>query len=322
LFGSIFFGSEKARCPLTAARRTLHLPSMIEHALFLMLAAAAPVNAQPTAPAGKWVVDFADAQCVASRDYGSGDDKLTFLLKPSPLGNVMQIGLLRSGKKAVAEQVPAWLTPDEGKPISTSALVFGSKTAGNQIMHRINLPWQDYALLREASRVTLDVKGQPQVSLQLAQMKELSKAIDVCLQDLQEVWNVGTTRAARLRQDAKTHRSLKSMFSSDDYPDIALLEEQGGQLSFVLLIDEKGSVVNCTVDQTSGYASLDAQSCSVIKTRARFSPAIDAQGKPAKTGATGRVRWLISPPVSRTGGSDLSGADKLRRSTDRGEGSE
>jgi hypothetical protein len=234
----------------------------------------------------------------------------------------MQIGFLRSGKKAVAEQVPARLSADDGKPIPTSALVFGSKTAANKVMHRINLPWQDYALLREASRVTLDLDGQPQMSFQLAQMKELSKAVDVCLQDLQEVWNVGVTRAARLRQDAKTHRSLKSLFSSDDYPDIALLEEQGGQLSFVLLIDEKGSVADCTVDQTSGYASLDAQSCSIIKTRAKFSPAIDADGKPAKTSATGRVRWLISPPVSRTGGSDLSGADKLRRPTDKGEVSE
>jgi hypothetical protein len=295
---------------------------MIGRALLLLLVAAAPVDAQPMAPAGKWVVDFADAQCVASRDYGSGDDKLTLLLKPSPFGNVMQIGLLRSGKKAVAEQVPARLTADDGKPIATSALIFGSKTAANKVMHRINLRWQDYAPVREASRITLDVNGQPQVSLELAQMKELSNAIDVCLQDLQEVWSVGVTRAARLGQAAKSHRPLQALLSSYDYPDVAVLEEQGGQISFVLLIDEKGAVADCTVDQTSGYASLDAQSCYVMKTRAKFWPALDAQGKPVKSSQTGRIRWLIPDPVSRTGGTDLRATDKLRGPADRGEASD
>jgi hypothetical protein len=268
---------------------------MIERALLLLLVAAAPVDVPPMAPAAKWVVNFADAQCVASRDYGSGGDKLTLLLKPSPLGNVMQIGFARSGEKPVAEQVPARLRVDDGKPISTSALIFGTENGAGKVMHLINLPWKDYAPLREANRVTFYLEGQPQASLQLTQMKELSKAIDACLQDLQEVWNVGETREARLRQVAKADLPLRSIISPDDYPDTALTNLQGGQLKYVLLIDEKGAVADCTIDHTSGHASLDAQSCHVIKTRAKYSPAIDAQGKPVKSTETGKILWLIRP---------------------------
>jgi hypothetical protein len=272
---------------------------MIERALFLMLVAAAAIDVPPTAPAGKWVVDFADAQCVASRDYGSGGEKLTLLLKPSPLGNVMQIGFARSGDKPIAEQVPARLRVDDGKPISTNALIFGTENSARKVMHLINLPWKDYAPLREANRVTFYLEGQPQASLQLTQMKELSKAIDACLQDLQEVWNVGETREARLRQAAKAETPLKSIISPDDYPDTALSNSQGGLLKFVLLIDEKGAVADCTIDNTSGYASLDAQSCHIVKTRAKFSPAIDVQGKPAKSSQTGKIRWLFQNAESR-----------------------
>ena len=42
----------------------------------------------------------------------------------------------------------------------------------------------------------------------------------------------------------------------------------------VILIDEFGKVADCTVTQTSGAASIDAQSCAVIRERGKFRPAI------------------------------------------------
>ena len=63
--------------------------------------------------------------------------------------------------------------------------------------------------------------------------------------------------------------------------------------TFVLLIDETGRVADCTVIETSGVASLDAQTCGAVKLQARFKPAIGLDGKPAKDGVVQRVSWIL-----------------------------
>ena len=83
------------------------------------------------------------------------------------------------------------------------------------------------------------------------------------------------------------------LFSSDDYPGIAVFNDQMGAVSLVLLIDEQGKVADCTVTQTSGVAALDAQSCAVIKERGKFSPAIGQDGKPAKSSWLQRINWRL-----------------------------
>ena len=69
---------------------------------------------------------------------------------------------------------------------------------------------------------------------------------------------------------------------------------QSGTVSFALLIDEAGKVADCTVIKTSGIAALDAQSCFVVKERAHFTPAIGADGRPAKDARTASVTWLMA----------------------------
>jgi outer membrane biosynthesis protein TonB len=59
------------------------------------------------------------------------------------------------------------------------------------------------------------------------------------------------------------------------------------------LIDEQGRIADCTVDQTSGVAVLDTMSCYVISRRARFTPALGADGKPVRSAHETRVRWRI-----------------------------
>ena len=63
--------------------------------------------------------------------------------------------------------------------------------------------------------------------------------------------------------------------------------------SMMLLIDEAGKLANCMVVGTSGYASLDAQSCAVLKERAKFVPALGIDGKPTKSGILQRIRWQM-----------------------------
>jgi protein TonB len=61
------------------------------------------------------------------------------------------------------------------------------------------------------------------------------------------------------------------------------------------LIDTDGKVASCMVIGSSGVASLDAQSCAIVTSRARFRPALGLDGKPARSGKIQRIRWLTRP---------------------------
>ena len=47
----------------------------------LLSTAGTAAAAKPKQPTGKWIVNFADAQCVATRNYGSNSDPIYLVLK-------------------------------------------------------------------------------------------------------------------------------------------------------------------------------------------------------------------------------------------------
>lgn len=54
-----------------------------------------------------------------------------------------------------------------------------------------------------------------------------------------------------------------------------------------------GKVRDCTVLASSGSAELDNSACATMTSRARFRPAVDAQGRPIESTHTSRIRWRI-----------------------------
>lgn len=259
----------------------------------LALAIASPsAAASPRVPAGKWVVDFADHQCVASRNYGTVDKPLYLGFKPSPLGKVMQIVLALKSVFHEPTEASVAVQIDDLPPISASLLSFSSKASGLRSI-RINLPLESFAPMRQAKKVSIVSKGESNESLVLTQMPLLMIQIDRCLADLQQHWNINEDARAKLRSRARSVKSLAGYFSDDDYPAMAVRKEETGTVEIALLIDETGKVADCTVTATSNVAALDAQSCALLTARAKFVPAVGADGKPAKDAFLNRIRWVM-----------------------------
>lgn len=91
-------------------------------------------------------------------------------------------------------------------------------------------------------------------------------------------------------QTAEPARSLASYFSSDDYPDAAVLLGQEGDVQVELSVAANGTPTGCTVLHSSGYPALDNTTCAKFKARARFSPARDSSGRPTVSTYTQTVR--------------------------------
>lgn len=281
--------------------------SLAVFAATLSIFAAPGRAADPHQPTSKWIVSFADAQCVATRNYGSEAEPLYLVLKAPPLGGVLQIGIVRKGKMSTANQVDGEILFDANPPIRTNLLEFGAKELGQRAL-LVNLPLPELAPMRQASviRIRARMDNAPSIGTRisagtsrtdeqfaLAQMGSLLKVMDKCAVDLRRVWNITGVDQPSPNLKAPPSSDLSGVFSSEDYPAIALNKDYQGRVGLALLIDEAGRLADCTVIETSGVASLDAQSCIIIKQRARFKPAIGLDGKPAKGGYTARISWKI-----------------------------
>ena len=87
--------------------------------------------------------------------------------------------------------------------------------------------------------------------------------------------------------------SVMRLFSAADYPSEAMRLEQQGTVAYRATVGADGRVVGCEVMDSSGSASLDAATCSIIQRRARFRPARDQHGRPTEDKFSGRVRWVL-----------------------------
>ncbi len=81
--------------------------------------------------------------------------------------------------------------------------------------------------------------------------------------------------------------------TSDDYPSRDLQQEHQGSVSVRLTVGPAGRVTDCSVTSSSGFPGLDSATCSKIKSRAKFDPALDGDGNPTSGSYSKSVRWVV-----------------------------
>jgi protein TonB len=102
--------------------------------------------------------------------------------------------------------------------------------------------------------------------------------------------------AKSLRHAAVPIGGPHSWETRKDYPSRALREQIGGTTSFRLTVGIDGSVSDCEITVSSGHTILDQATCYFARTRARFTPARDRNGK-AIIGTYEYYRqWIPWPP--------------------------
>lgn len=84
-----------------------------------------------------------------------------------------------------------------------------------------------------------------------------------------------------------------SWATPNDYPARALREERAGTTRFRVTIGPDGRVTNCEITGSSGHADLDEATCKNVTRRARFKPAVDAEGNAISDTYSNAVRWEI-----------------------------
>lgn len=88
-------------------------------------------------------------------------------------------------------------------------------------------------------------------------------------------------------------RNPGSWVTDADYPSAALRSGDAGTTRFKLDVDGGGKVTNCSVTGSSGSSLLDSTACNLLRRRARFTPAQDADGNKIASSYSGRFTWKI-----------------------------
>lgn len=259
-------------------------------AILATIGAAAPQPAELRQPTGKWVIDYHDSQCIATRPFGTDEEPLFLAIKPSPTSTVVQLALVEKGSNRPGVQSKATISFDSGPQVNARQLEFGIEKKNIQL---VNLTEQDAAGLGGSRTIVWAARGAP-MKLATGPMADVMKVLANCRDDLRNHWNITDAKKASLLSQARVEKPLITLFSSDDYPAQAISQEDSGTTSIVLMIDEKGAIQDCMVDGTSGIPTLDAMSCIILRKRAKFEPAIGADGKPARSSYMQRIRWMMA----------------------------
>jgi TonB family protein len=224
------------------------------------------------------------------RDYGTDKKPLALAFKPSPKGSVMRILVFTKGSTAV-EQSPAALSFGSNR-LNANLLRYSDDKNHFRIVS-LNVPMSELKANRGVSSISIDGGGLDETFV-LTDFSAVVSELDKCILDLQNYWNIGDQYAARISSKGTPKTPIKGLFSSSDYPWMALVQNEQGSVTLTFLVDEKGEVADCSVDGTSGIPALDTMSCYVVQNRAHFSPAFGADGKPIRSAYTQTINWRIA----------------------------
>ena len=276
----------------------------------------APAWAAPLQASSKWGVDFGEAHCIAYRSFDTAGKPLRLIVKAPVLGDDLQVSISTEGRTGghYDEQLRGTWRIDDGPQVKVTVLAFRPEKNINHVL-MMNLPRSSLArLIAKPGTMSLTISSKLSHTMRIEGLGAAMKVVDECVAGMRKDWNVTNEIVADYAaflaappkkwtapaepidgsKRAKTD-SLARYFSSSDYPSTALADGDDGIVRFVMLIDEKGRVADCTLTKTSGVAVLDAQTCAVVRERARFKPALDSAGKARRDVGTTRVSWQLSP---------------------------
>lgn len=258
---------------------------MLTTLLSLSAMAMSPLQGDPALkPLGKWQVDWGQTNCLAMQNYGTASEPITFGFKPSLNGDVIRVIITRKGPYQNAAHFPVALGD-----VKTTALGFRPPKTDRE-MFWINLPRADFDRLAAQPSVTMK-GGRLDLTLSTSGFAAAARALDTCNTNLRAHWNADDAGVARIGTMSAPLVAPARLVSSRDYPGQAIFEGRDGTTGVSLLIDEQGALQDCVVEQASGVATLDAQTCILFRTRGKFAAAKDKDGKPVKSRLTYRFRW-------------------------------
>jgi hypothetical protein len=271
--------------------------------LFALFVPALSASATPVAPPNetRWRVNWADEGCELFRDGADSPYALKIQhqpmqrtasadlgirgLKASPIkdGQPLDIVLLPSRQRFVARHSAARL-------ISSGAIVSATMLDEGVI-----------AGLETSTGLAFETNHMRLGEIHFASSTNALSELRKCTDDLLSRWGIDASALARLKQRAEPVQPLHLYIRANDYPAEALRSGVQGAIRLRYDIGVDGRMSSCRSTDPASNPMLVKPTCNLFMRRARFRPAIGADGQPTVSPGIINIEWRMysSRPQSR-----------------------
>jgi hypothetical protein len=264
-------------------------------------AAPAPLILKPTSA---WQVDYADERCRLGRQFGEGKQTVLLLMDRFAPGEYFRLTIAGQLVKTFVEKGDADIQfgPREeeqqlaflkGNLDKEPALIFSGSAriappSAAELLAIKNREKREGVVVEPISedrqKAVRHLRvGKPlrkPVMLETSSMRAPLAALDTCIDNLLISWGVDVEKHKALSRTVTPLKSPDKWIMSSDYPNEMLSAGQPALVSFRLSIGPDGVPTACHIQATTRPKEFDNAVCKSVMRRARFSPALDAQGQP------------------------------------------
>ena len=265
-------------------------------------------------PSSQWIVDFSEQKCTIARQFGAGDDlailKISTFLPDwgydlTLIGRHARLSNWRGGPSGGSigiefspggPQAEAFLRTAETDrfPALVATGVFEEPTGSPESRHYLTGEPDRYANIE---RIDFTSGMRDRLTLVTGEMRRVFALMDECKWKQVKHWGLDV--------DANRHRTsgptIKPGVLEDiadqlqaKYPAAALRARRIAQISLRLIVDQQGSVSNCTVISGTEAKEFADVPCKPFLSQPHiFEPAHGADGRPIASWAQQTVRYRI-----------------------------
>lgn len=284
-------------------------------------------------PTSQWHMEYADDSCRLLRMFGEGEDQTVFFIERYEPGDSFfmlvaaeelrgpsaTIGLTRQSVRRRVDPVfrfgPHGYEHDDTSQEGTfgelpAAMVNGMRLVASpdadaedeedafdpvEDAQDTDIFGQDVSAAQEAAISWLEFKqgsSQP-IRLALGSMGAPMAAMRKCTDELLTHWGIdleahrGLTRAVAPKSDPG------EWIRTGDYPSHLMFQGEQGLVQFRLSVGADGAPTQCHIQTSTRPKGFDKAVCDALMRRARFEPALDADGQPIASYYRGGVRFQI-----------------------------
>jgi TonB family protein len=147
--------------------------------------------------------------------------------------------------------------------------------------------------LSAVSELNIGRPLQKPTRLMLGSIKQPLEAMDKCTDELLTHWGIDVAKYKTQSRRLRSRPRSGSWIDWSDYPPKMIEQRRRSILHVRLNVDETGLPTACHVQKSSGPKEFEDAVCGALMKRARFDPALDAEGKPFASVLTQGVTFDI-----------------------------
>lgn len=248
----------------------------------------APAAAQPGQKQQAWTVDHGKAECSLGRFVGP-DARTLFAIRVTPgmQGGAIWLVNLPDGRRRKPSRIV--FRPGD---VGLKGALQERKVAGG-VAHTVTIAPEEMTLLQSAKNITVRSGNDEMATFALPGLAKGLDALRECERSTLAAWGIDPEDHFALRAPPRGERELFNYVTHQDYPNGAAARGESGDVVMRIDVAADGKLSSCAVLESSGFRELDERSCDVLRKRAKFVPAVSADGRAVAGSLVSKMSWRV-----------------------------